>query len=289
MNKKYVILTLVVLTILGSLFTALASNMLFSDIINIAAGSSTLFATLPAASVALFFIVAVLYVLRTYKHPDCKKRITRLYSIYLIAFGVLGLVGAILSGATIYHTFVGPNPFPGYLIIFMVLDVALIGCGVYSLLNLKKMKEDEGKVQIKVSYVFKTIGWFLFIALVFNRLGMLFGAPFYVYLRNLYKTFPFYIYLLVPLYLGVVVTFKTLDLFDNKKRMIMGFVGLGINVALFAYIAIMGITDTNFISSLSQAMPLERMASKPVEILIHFLAYTGVGIAIVLTNKKAKQ
>ena len=290
MKKQHVILYLAILTVVGSLFMALASNMIFDDIFNVAVEltKSTLPASLPAVTVALVFVLGVFYVLRIYRHPDCKKRITRLYLIYVIVFGVLGVVSSIISGVTIYHTFTGSHPFPGYLIIFLIVDIIFILCGVCGLVLVRKLKDDEGRIKINARYVFKTIGWFLFICLAFNRFGMLLGAPTYIYLRNLYKTFPFYLYLLMPIYLGTLHVFKILEIFDRKQLVVSTIIGLACNVVLFAYIAIMGINDTAFISALSQAMPLERMASKPIEIIIHFLAYTGVGIAILVETKKAK-
>ena len=267
-----------------------ASNMFFYDIIHFGAGltNSALFVTLPAISVAMFFVLAVFYLLRIYKHPDCKKRITRLYSIILLALAGLGVIGGVLSGLLVYKTFIGSHPFPGYVIIFISLNILLIGVGIAGLLLSKKM-EDEGKVKINFLYVLKTIGWFLFICLTFNRLGTLLGAPFYIYLRNLYKTFPFYIYLMMPTFFGLLEVMHILEVADRKMIIKLAIVGLVLNVGYFGYIAAMGMTDTGFVSSLSQAMPLERMLSKPIELPIHFLAYTGVGIALLIQSKKKKE
>ncbi|MBO4667723.1 MAG: hypothetical protein J5666_06355 [Bacilli bacterium] len=291
MSKKFSIISLIITTIVGSLFTALGSNMLFDDLFNkdVPFANHTLFVSLPAVSVCVILVMLVLYIIRVYKHPDCQKRISRLYLIIAIVMGVIGVVGAVLGGVKVYGTFTGKHPFPGYLIIFMILNILIIGCAVCGLVFLKKMKEDTGKVKINAKHVFKTIGWFLFISMMFNRLGMLLGASSYIYLRNLYKTFPFYLYLLMPVFLGVLVLMSPFEILDRKKRFILGLVALGLNVCFFGYIALMGINDTAFISSLSQAMPLERMASKPLEILIHFLTYTGVGVAVLVLNKKSKE
>ena len=291
MSKKFTIISLICLTIVGALFTMLGSNMFFADIGNIAIGfaRSTILITVPAAIMSVMFALGIFYVIRTYKHPDCLKSINRLYLIIAIALNVVAL-GANIAGAfMVYGTLVSLNPFPGYTIIFMVLELAIIGCSIFGLLKNNKRPEDEGKVKITVVYVIKTIGWFMFIMLMLNRLGTFLTAPFYVYLRNLHKTFPFYIYLLVPVFLGTLVVLTSFKMIDKKKALLLTYIGIGLNVVLFAYIALMGINDTGFISSLSEAMPLERLASKPLEMLIHFLAYLGVSAALLVLNLKKEK
>lgn len=293
MKKKYIILSLIIATIVGSLFTALASNMLFDDLFNKAVDFSnmTLFASLPAVSVALLFVLAIFYILRCYKHPKSVKRISRLYLILVCVFAVIGIVGDIMAGVSVYHTFVGAHPFPGYLIIFMILNILMLLGAVAGLVMLRKMKEDEEKIKINFLYVLKTIGWFLFVCMMFNRFGMFLGSPYFIYWRNFYQTFPVYLYLLVPLFLGVLEAAYILKIFPAKKMLIMTFVGIGVNVVIFLYTILMGMNDTAFVSSLSQLMPIERMASLPIEIIIHFLSYLGVGAALIVQNrnKKAEQ
>jgi len=292
LTKKFRILSLIGLVIVGALFTMLGSNMFFSDIGNIAVGfaRSTMLITIPAAAVAVTFAIAILYLVRVEKHPDCLRRITKLYLILIIAINGLGIVCNIAGSLMVYGTLVARNPFPGYTIIFLVLELAMVCGSIFGLLKLKLLPEDQGRVKINFLYVLKTIGWFLFIMLLLNRLGTLLGSPFYVYLRNLYKTFPFYIYLLVPLFLGVLEVLYVYKLIEKKQLLILTIVGLGVNVVSFVYIAVMGIYDTAFISSLSEAMPLERLASKPLELLIHVLSYLGVGAALLVQNlKKPKE
>ena len=289
-HHKLVII-LACLTIVGALFTMLGSNMFFSDIGNIAVGfaRSTLLITIPAAVMAVTFAVAILYFIRINRHPGCEKRITRLYLIIAVALNVIGLAANIAGALMVYGTLVSKNPFPGYTIIFLVLELAIIGCSIFGLLKNKAREEDKDKVKITVAYVFKTIGWFMFLMLLLNRLGTFLTAPLYVYVRNLYKTFPFYLYLLVPLYLGIVVVMSIFKCVDKKKILLLTYIGIGVNVVLFAYIALMGINDTGFISSLSEAMPLERLASKPLEMLIHFLAYLGVCAGLLVSNLKKEK
>ena len=291
MKKKYLIISLIALTVVGALFTALSSNMLFDDLFNksVKFADATLFVSIPAVMFTLLFVLGIFYVLRCYQHKDCVKRISKHYLILAAVFGAIGAFFSVFGNLKCYGTLFGRHPFPGYSIIFLVLNLAMLGGAIFGLLKVKSLKDDEGRVQIKVGYVFKTIGWFLFVCLMLNRLGMFLAAPIYIYWRNLYQTFPFYIYLLVPLFLGVLEAMYILKLLDRKKLFILGIVGIALNVVLFVYIAVMGVNDTAFISSLSQAMPLERMASKPLEILIHFLSYAGVGAAIMVQNREIKE
>ncbi len=292
MKKKYILISLGVTALIGSLFTVLATMMLADDLFNkgVSFANMTIVVSLPAVSVALLFLLATLYLIRTYKHPDCKKRILRLYLIIEAAFALIGLVGSILGGVFIYGTFTGSHPFPGYLIIFMILNILILGfcgCGLYCVF--KRMPEDTGKVKINALYVLKTIGWVLFIGLVFNRLGLFLGMPTYVYLRNLNHTIPTYVYLLLPLYLGTVEVLFSLDIINKKKLFIMGIIGLGLDVLFFAYTMIQGLNSTAFISSISQIYPIDRMASFPIEFLLHFLAYAGVGAALLVSSREPKQ
>ena len=266
MKNKALIISLAVTAVVGSLFAFLASNMFFDDILNIAVITRTLgiLVSLPALMVAAFFVLVLLHLLRVYKHPDCQKRTTKVHAIIAIALGSVGALATILAGVLVYKNFFSPNPFPGYLVIFLLLNLAIAGCSVFYLLCSKKMKEDEGKMKINFLYVLKTVGWFLFISLMLYRLGTFLASPAFIYWRGFGKTFLFYLWLLVPAYLGVVAVLNMLKIIDNKKMMLLAIIGL------------------------SQAMPMERIAAKPVELPIHFLAYTGVGIALIVVAKKQK-
>ncbi len=296
MEKKKLItlISLIVLTIGGAMFTLLASNMLMDDLFNksVSFADSTLFVSLPAVSVAVLFVLGILYFIRTYRNPNSVNRITKLYLIIAMAFAFIGIIGSILGGVVVYKTFTGRNPFPGYLIIFMIINILLLlGAGCALFFTIKKMKEDEEKIKINFLYVLKTIGWVLFIGMVFNRLGLFISMPVYIYTRNLYYTFPTYLYLLLPLYLGVVIVLYDLGILNKKQTFIMGIVGLALNVMFFTYTTIKGLGDTSYIASISQIYPIDRMASMPIEYLIHFLSFMGVGASILVISwpRKAKE
>ena len=138
------------------------------------------------------------------------------------------------------------------------------------------MPEDQEKFKVTAKHVFYTIGIYLLIALTFNRFGAFLFMPIYVQWSTLYKTFIYYLFLLVPLALLIIKTCKILEI--GNKHFVPALVVAIINICLFTAIVIIGKGDTTFISAVSAAAPLERLGSMPMEILIHFVAYLGVSI-----------
>ena len=291
MSRRLTLAALVALTLLGSLFAILGANMFFSDIGNMSAvGPKGFITTFPALMFAALFPTCFLYVLRYYLRPKTFKRMTRLYVIIAMALSFVGLLCSILSGVMVYGSFIKEYPFPGYLIIFMILHVLVLGGGVFALIKLQKLPEDEERFKVDVKHVFKTLGWFLFISLAMERLGLFVAFPLYAYWRNFYITFPFYLFLLVPAFLGTV---KVLDLLGYltkpNLKMILSIAGIACTVVLFVAIAVPGILNTAYVSSVSTAMPLERLASKPVEILIHLVSNSAVEIILLVQSLKARK
>jgi MFS family permease len=289
MNKKFVIISLIIIALFGSLLTFYASNLFFSDVANFGAGFSnvTLFATLPAMLLGAIFIAAPLYIVRLYKRPENKKALSRLYLIIACALSVLGLIFAVLAGVINYRGNFVSYPFPGYLIIMMVVFALIIACSIFVFFKfVKDMPEDNEKFKGGVKHVLHTIGLYLLIALAFNRCGAFLLAPVYIQWSNLYKTFVYYLFLLIPMALLVVKMLKVLDL--SKNTFIPSLVVGILNIVLMVVIVVLGSNDSSFISAVSAAAPLERLGSMPMEILIHFFAYLGVSIYYVIVSKIKK-
>ena len=291
MKRSTTLCILIVLGVIGSLVTILASSMFISDIGNFGSGlmKTTMLATFPALTVGLSLDALFLYVLRLYKRPKTFKKLTKWYAILWICSSAVGLITSVLSAILIYRSLVRDYPFPGYLIICIILHALAIAGSVFLLLKLKNAPEDEEEFKIKPSYAFSSFGWFLFIALCFNRIGALLGAPVYIQWRTLGLTFPFYLFLLVPILVGAVKVLIDLGYLSNKKtRLALIIAGIAANVILFVVIVILGTQNTLFISAVSPVMGLERLASKPVEIIIHFPALLAVSIIMLVQTLKAK-
>lgn len=287
MSKKFVMISLALITIFGSLLTFYASNLFFSDVANFGSGSPTLFVTFPALLLGAMFVTAALFIVRFYQRPNSRKVLSRNYLFIAIALACFGVIFAVLGGVINYRGNFLSYPFPGYLIIMIVLNVLIIAGAALTLFKVVlKMPDDTEKYKVKPLHVLHTLGLFLLISLAFNRFGAFLLMPVYVQWSSLYMTFVYYLFLLIPMALLVI---KVLGILDYKPLFIPTVVVAALAVILFAVTAIIGVNDSAFISAVSAAAPLERLGSMPMEILIHFVTYLGVSIYYIIKELKAKK
>ena len=233
-------------------------------------------------------VSAFLYIIRLQKRPKTFKKLSKHYLIVGLVLSGVGLLTAFSAGILTYGSFFKPYPFYGYLIIMIVLFAVLIWAAIFFLVKLKNRPEDEEEYKVTAGHVFSTIGWFLFIALVFNRTGAFLAAPFYIQWRTLYLTFPFYLYLLCPLFVGVVKVLTDFKVLTKGSRLILPMVAGTVQVTLFLAVAFIGSSDSTMISAISPAMTLERLASAPLEIIIHFASMLAVSIIIIVQSVRNK-
>ena len=287
MSKKFVMISLALIAIFGSLLTFYASNLFFSDVANFGSGSPTLFVTFPALLLGAMFVAAALFIVRFYQRPNSRKVLSRNYLFIAIALACFAVIFAVLGGIINYRGNFLSYPFSGYLIITIVLNVLIIAGAAITLFKVVlKMPDDTEKYKVKPLHVLHTLGLFLLISLAFNRFGAFLLMPVYVQWSSLYMTFVYYLFLLIPMALLVI---KVLGILDYKSLFIPTVVVAALAVILFAVTAIIGINDSAFISAVSAAAPLERLGSMPMEILIHFVTYLGVSIYYIIKELKAKK
>ena len=289
MSKKFAIVSLAIIALFGSLWTFYASNMFFGDVSNFPGGFSntTLFVSLPGMLLGAMFVAAPLYIVRLYKRPDNKKALSRLYLIIAAALAFFGIVFAVLGGVVNYRGNFASYPFPGYLIIMIILHVAVLGGSLFVLFKyVRPLPDDAEKFKGGPLHVLHTIGLYLFIALAFNRFGAFLLMPVYVQWSSLYMTFVYFLFLLIPMALLVI---KVLGILGFKPLFIPVIIVAALNVVLFAITAAIGVNDSAFVSAVSAAAPLERLGSMPMEILIHFVSYLGVSIYYVIKEIKNRK
>ena len=290
MSKKFAIISLAIIAVIGSVWTFYASNMFFGDVSNFGAGFSktTIFASLSAMVLGAMLIAAPFYIIRLYKRPNNKKCLSKTYLIIATALALLGVIFTVLAGVVNYHSFVKPYPFPGYVIIMLIIHLCVLGCAVFTFIKyVRPMPEDEEKFKVKPLYALHTFGLFMLIALAFNRFGAFILMPVYVQWSTLYMTFVYFLFLLVPMALLVI---KVLKIFEIGKSYFIPVIAVAaLNIVLFAVTALIGVNDSAFVSAVSAAAPLERLGSMPMEILIHFVTYLGVSIYYVILEIKTKK
>ncbi len=291
MSKKFSLIALAIIAVLGSLVAFAASNLFFTDVPYFGPNimDTALFASFTALLFGAYFVMGPMYIVRSYLKPNIRKKMTRTYLITTAVLALFGLIFAILAGAVNYKgNFLAPCPFPGFIIIMMVVHFLVLGGAIALLvITLTRMPADTERFKVGAKHVFFSMGWFLFVALAFNRFGAFLTMPMYVELRNFHLTFLFYLFLLVPM---AILVKKVFDVYEVKFNKFVYVIALfAVNLVLFVAVAIIGMNDTTFVSSLSPAMPLERLAAKPVEIIIHFASQFGILLAWLIREIKAKK
>ncbi len=291
MSKKFSLIALAIIAVLGSLVAFAASNLFFTDVPYFGPNimDTALFASFTALLFGAYFVMGPMYIVRSYLKPNIRKRMSKTYLKTTIVLAGLGFVFAILAGVINYKgNFLAPYPFPGFIIIMMVAHLLVLGGAIFALVKpVKALPEDTEQFKVGAKHVFFSMGWFLFVALAFNRFGAFLTMPMYVELRNFHLTFLFYLFLLVPM---AILVKKVFDVYEVKFNKFVYVIALfAINLVLFVAVAIIGMNDTTFVSSLSPAMPLERLAAKPVEIIIHFASQFGILLAWLIREIKAKK
>ena len=291
MSKKFSLIALAIIAVLGSLVAFAASNLFFTDVPYFGPNimDTALFASFTVLLFGAYFVMGPMYIVRSYLKPNIRKKMTRTYLITTAVLALFGLIFAILAGVVNYKgNFLTPYPFPGFIIIMMVVHFLVLGSAIALLvITLTRMPADTEQFKIGAKHVFFSMGWFLFVALAFNRFGAFLTMPMYVELRNFHLTFLFYLFLLVPM---AILVKKVFDVYEVKFNKFVYVIALfAVNLVLFVAVAIIGMNDTTFVSSLSPAMPLERLAAKPVEIIIHFASQFGILLAWLIREIKAKK
>ena len=291
MSKKFSLIALAIIAVLGSLVAFAASNLFFTDVPYFGPNimDTALFASFTALLFGAYFVMGSMYIVRSYLKPNIRKRMSKTYLKTTMVLAGLGFVFAILAGVINYKgNFLAPYPFPGFIIVMMVAHLLVLGGAIFALVKpVKALPEDTEQFKVGAKHVFFSMGWFLFVALAFNRFGAFLTMPMYVELRNFHLTFLFYLFLLVPM---AILVKKVFDVYEVKFNKFVYVIALfAVNLVLFVAVAIIGMNDTTFVSSLSPAMPLERLAAKPVEIIIHFASQFGILLAWLIREIKAKK
>ena len=293
MKKKTALILITIISLAGSFATFYVSNLLFSDVGNLFYGFHDLYilATLPGFMLVPELVLATLYIVRVVIKPAGRKQICRLYTVLLAVFAAMGFAGAIASGTVVYGSFLAPYPFPGYTLEGLIFQGALMVLGIILRIRCEKLPEDSKRQKITFGYVVYTLVLAVLIFFTYNRLGALLWAPVYVHWPTLYMTFPFYVSLLLPA--GVLANnlgfvFGQFEKMPKKRTSNLILLTV-LTVVLGAAVFIIGWLNTQFISVISPALALERLATKPIDVIVQFgLLIIFEVIFLVMSGKDKK-
>lgn len=283
MSKKTASILLIIVAIVGSIFTFYGSNLLFSDVANIGMGykDNNFITSFPFIMLFCQFILAEIYLSRYIRRPQYVKRMTKRYLIIFICFSVVAIVFAILSGVCIYHSFVKPYPIPAYCLLMVIVNVIFIATAVYAyILVSKRMKDDTEKRKFNIFYDLYTFFTVLMVYFAFERFGGFLYSPFFLQWRLFYMLWPFLITLIVPMsmmvqsFLYIYKPYKEKPLIGLIYAIVNLVLGIGANVATI----IIGYYDSRLVASVSPCMALERLDCSTVDIKLIVVVTAVVGL-----------
>lgn len=287
MTKKHEILSLVLVILFGSIITFYSSNMLMSDLSNMFYGvhDAYIIASFPLFFISIDFVIGLIFIIRFCRYPQYRKALVNLYTLLLLIVSIIGFIFSILTGTLIYHSFTTRYPFIGYTTITLLIHIMLAFLALYIRKNyLKKLPEDTEKKKLKVKYCLYSalLGFMIYFA--FTKFGAFLYAPFYIHWRTFNLTFTFYLSLLMPIALVIHVILYFMDAYKGREKLAIFVVGsiLCLSIILCSSVLIIGATQTQFISAVSPALPLERLATKPINSIFMLVALVIFGMYYLL-------
>lgn len=290
MKRRNTLITLILIGIVGSFINFYATNLLMNvvsdkDMPNLF--FVELLTPLPAFIIACMFVIAAFYVFRLYLHPTHMKKMTWVYGIILASMSVVGIICISLSGPLVYGSFTKPYPFAGYHILVLIFNILTLTLGMLMIFYFPRLVKDPDIILHKMNWkrVVSSILLALLIYYTFNRFGAFLWSPSYILWRTLDDTYPFYLSLVLLMALLIHILLYVLNYY--RAHSIGGIaVSSGIIVLSFFFfiqIVVRGIQDQSFISSISPAVPIERLLTFPYDIIINFIVVVGLG-AFTLAN-----
>lgn len=288
MSRKTAFIILIVLVVVGSIFTFYTANLLFSDLANIFPGykDNNFITSLPMCMTMNQFILGILYVARYIRRPQYVKSMTKKYLIIFMAFSVLGIITSIMSGVMIYHSFFKPYPIPAYCFTMILVNVILIAAAVYFyILTVKRMPDDTERRPFSVKHIFKTIGYSLGIFFVLERFGAALYFPFYIQWRTIYMSWPFFFTLLAPMSMCVQSFLYVIPKYKENVRIGLIFAIINLSVAFVAHlvVCIIGYNEPKLLSAISPAMAIDRLDCSTKSLILVIVVTLIIGVLGLVT------
>lgn len=295
MSKKLALILLVPISILTSFVAFYTTNLVLTDIGNNTISgiqNADIVSSIPGLMVAFSLVTILIFILRMVKDSQYKKSLVKLYSLIILGFAVVGLIFTILSVPVMYGTLLAPYPFPGYLMICLIVHIlSIIGMIFVRFFLTKKIQDDQEKRKITVKYVLQSMLLAFFMWFSMDRVGAVIWSSAYVEFRTIGLTIFFYLYCFSTLLIMVFYLFYCFGILENHKKAAKIYVLTSVGLTLIFAVITLILTFTNplFVASVSPAIGLERLANMPVVTLIQTIIFVAMGIyELVKVFKKAE-
>lgn len=286
--KLYEVLILIVLGLAGSYIAFRGLNFLWSDVANYANSLNTPYIIVSFPALMLLFVImeSISYIIRhSVMEDEYKNHMNSVYLIVAGSFALVGLVTSILSGTIVYKTMFGDYPFQGYAIVGIVFhSVILIGAVVLYILNHKKKTSTDQVKKLSVEYILYTIISSLAIFMALNRFGALICSASFVDWRYLGLELPYFIVLAIPMILVInMILYKTYAIkISTKGSVILWSILTGVTLVLIVTVGVLGVTNPLLLALISPAMPIERLATIPLDYVLLFVLTNGFALAVLI-------
>lgn len=292
LDKKQTSILLAAVAIVGSIITFYGSNLLFSDLSNMfySAISKDIITSLPIFFVSIQMVAAFICLLDLYADSGDKRRNVIKCSNVLMVTGLFGAAASIVSYTVIYSRFMSPYPFKfAGIILLAYYAIIFVGTGFLKARG-KKLQKTEKEKRTFANILFR-ISRAIFVFYSFNRFGALLLSPTYMRIRTFVLTLPFYLSLLIPITFISLMVYCQMDFGgrNSKSGVLFASILFIADLLLSAAVFVLGSMFTEFTAAVSPALPLERLISVPVDVIIQCVVSTALGIyALIATSKRYK-
>jgi len=291
MKKYYFVPAVICVYLICSVVCFYSYTLLASNVCNYATPNLIKYILVTFASlfIALSLITGLFLFVRVYKYPEHRKQIAIHYIRLIFIFSSIGWVSSIIGPIWVYGTLLGDQPFVGYGLICLIINSLVFYISAIALALIRQyLPDDKEKRVTSTSYRLVSLFLAIFVFHASNRLGALLLSPLYILSRNINQTIYFYIFLCIStLFLQIYIA----DLIDVYKkhplaRLINVCVVIVLNILMFSLVIAIGWGNSEFISSISTALPLERLVAFPVELFLQLILSSALSISLLVYSIK---
>lgn len=306
--RFYDYIALVIFVIAGSYCVFFATNTFIYDVIDFSKDAFNfwdLILALPHLCLMVEVVGFMLFLIRYLKIDKIyRSHHVKVYSIISVVLSGIGLISTLMSGIFYWNgNFLAAAPYPWSMLVCLVVhSVAFVLAATSVVFNFLVRGSEDERFIYPPSYAFYTVLMNLLIFFVFYRIGALTWSLIWFWFGE-YATYgviefliglPFFLSLLLPLFIGLSISGDKLVIFKKdffKEHISAWIVYLAIGIVSGAYTITMLIVHENFAKVIGIACPLMVLNNFPIDaiFLIAFNILVPLGYLIYLLVMKKRQ